>query len=361
MEELISIIIPVYNVEKYLEQCLESVINQTYKNIEIILINDGSTDDSINIMKEYQGKDNRIIIIDRENKGVLYTRLEGIKKSNGKYITYVDSDDWVEKNLIEVLYNKIKKYDSDVVKCEFGNNESIIANGNLNIGQDLFIKKEEFEPLFFDMFFVNMNIHNVWCQMFKKELIYKYIEDVDFSISMGDDLELNIQLYRNINNILFIPDVLYHYRYNDNGITRDLNIDNIINKINDITKVYYNAYKSIDKFNIEDKYKYKRGVITKLLDNVNDYQIDLIGNFKERKKSIEYLKNYYFESEEVKNIRNEIINIDLNIESLKYKIFYKMIFRSINCAYFIATLIWTRRIIKSKLLYKLKKEKAWKN
>jgi len=348
MEDLISIIIPIYNAEKYLKDCLNTVINQTYKNIEIILINDGSTDNSINIIKEYQQKDNRIVVIDRKNKGVLYSRVEGLKIAKGKYVTYIDSDDWVEKNIIEILYNKINKYNADVIKCQFSNNEENITNGNFNIKQELFIKKENFEPAFFDMFFVNMNIHNVWCQMFKRELIYSNIENIDTNISMGDDLEINIQLYKNINSILFIPNVLYHYRYNDNGITKTFNTESIKRKIIDITKSYYHAYESIEFFNIKDKIKYKQGVLKKLLDEVNNYQIDLIGSLKSKKESIEYLKWYYFEYEDTKKIIKEIDDICLDINKLKYKIFYQKIYINITFAYFIGMVIWKRRVLRYK-------------
>lgn len=349
MEDLISIIIPIYNADRYLDKCLEFVINQTYRNIEIILINDGSTDNSINIINEYKQKDERILVINRENKGVLYTRLEGLKKAKGKYISYIDSDDWIEKNMIEILYNKIIKYDADVVKCEYAYNNSNVANGTLNIKEDKFIKKEEFEPLFYDKFFVDMNIHNLWDQMFKKELIIDCISNINTDISMGDDLEINIQLFKNIRNILFIPDVLYHYRYNCDSISNNSKIENIKKKIIDITKSYYHAYESIEKYDIKNEIRYKQGVLKKLLDEVNNYQIDLIGNLKNKNESIKYLKWYYFEYEDMKKIKSNIKDVNFDINKLKYKIFYKRINNSnIILAYLIGKLIWKRRILLNK-------------
>ena len=111
MEELVSIILPIYNAEKYLERCLESIITQTYANIEIILINDGSTDNSINIIKEYAIKDSRIIIIDKENEGVSVARNIGILKARGKYICFVDADDYIREKHDrenEMLYRQRK-------------------------------------------------------------------------------------------------------------------------------------------------------------------------------------------------------------------------------------------------------------
>ena len=99
----VSIVIPVYNVEKYLKQCLESVVNQTLDKIEVICINDGSTDNSLNILKEYEKKYNNIIIIDQENKGPGFARNIGMKRASGKYIYFLDSDDYIELNAMEIL------------------------------------------------------------------------------------------------------------------------------------------------------------------------------------------------------------------------------------------------------------------
>jgi len=113
----ISIIVPIYNVEKYLRKCLDSIINQTYKNIEIILINDGSPDNSLNICKEYQAKDERIIIIDKQNGGLSDARNAGLDTMTGEYVTFIDSDDWITEDYCETLYNNLKKYDADISGC----------------------------------------------------------------------------------------------------------------------------------------------------------------------------------------------------------------------------------------------------
>ena len=104
---LISVIVPIYNSEKYLRKCIESVINQTYNHLEIILINDGSKDTSLLICKEFEKKDNRIIIIDLPNRGVSNARNQGTSIANGVYIQYIDSDDFVDNIYIETLFNTI--------------------------------------------------------------------------------------------------------------------------------------------------------------------------------------------------------------------------------------------------------------
>ena len=110
----ISIIIPVYNVEKYLSRCLESVINQSYKNIEIIIVNDGSTDNSFDICNKYKKKDKRVILIDQNNQGLSGARNTGLKHATGEYICFIDSDDYVEKDYVEYLYKLIVKDDYDL-------------------------------------------------------------------------------------------------------------------------------------------------------------------------------------------------------------------------------------------------------
>ena len=112
---MITVIIPIYNVSKYLKNCLESVINQTYKNLEIICINDGSTDNSLQILKEYKERDERIIIIDKKNAGVSAARNDGIEKASGEYLFCVDGDDYIDEDFFEKFYNNAKKNDSDLV------------------------------------------------------------------------------------------------------------------------------------------------------------------------------------------------------------------------------------------------------
>ena len=127
MNEKITVIVPVYNVEHYLDKCLDSLINQTYKNLEIIVINDGSTDNSGIICQEYAQKDNRIIYIEKENGGLSDARNVGLDKMTGSYVTFIDSDDWVESDYVEVLYNKLIEYRADIAVgnyCKFNESDS---------------------------------------------------------------------------------------------------------------------------------------------------------------------------------------------------------------------------------------------
>ena len=115
MPDLISIIVPVYNSEEYLKQCIDSILRQTYKNIEIILVNDGSQDKSEDICREYLDCDNRVVYVKQSNNGVSSARNQGIKKASGKYIAFVDSDDCLTEDAIEILYTAQTKCNADLV------------------------------------------------------------------------------------------------------------------------------------------------------------------------------------------------------------------------------------------------------
>ncbi len=120
----VSVIVPIYNASPYLEKCLDSVVNQTLKNIEIILINDGSTDNSEEICKAYADKDNRIIYYKKENEGLAAARQDGIERAHGEYVGFVDSDDWLELNMYERMFSVAEKHNADIVFCNCYADES---------------------------------------------------------------------------------------------------------------------------------------------------------------------------------------------------------------------------------------------
>ena len=115
----ITVILPVYNVEKYLKQCLDSIVNQTFKDFECLCVNDGSTDNSLSILQEYAQKDKRFKIITQKNGGTSVARNTGIKHTNTKYLTFIDSDDWITENYLEILYNKIEETNADIVRASY--------------------------------------------------------------------------------------------------------------------------------------------------------------------------------------------------------------------------------------------------
>ena len=139
----VSIIIPVYNVEQYLERCLETVVNQSYKGLEIILVDDGSTDGSGKICDKYKELDERIVCIHKENGGLSSARNAGVNIATGEYFVFVDSDDWVSIRMVETLTKALQKNNSDIVCCEFYNvSDSTLAVSDFSSNERKLTKEE---------------------------------------------------------------------------------------------------------------------------------------------------------------------------------------------------------------------------
>lgn len=170
MEPKISVIIPVYNVEKYLEKCINSVIEQTYTNLEIILVNDGSTDSSGEICDKYKQLDNRIVVFHKENGGLSDARNYGIERANGEYIAFLDSDDWVDFKYIEILYENLRNYNADISICNFRrvHDENELLNNNNNI-----ILYNNIEAL--QQIYTNKSVQTIvaWNKLYKSNILKK--------------------------------------------------------------------------------------------------------------------------------------------------------------------------------------------
>ena len=186
MNELVSIIVPIYNSEQYLERCINSLIKQTYKNIEIILIDDGSKDSSLSIIEKYAKQDCRIVYISKENSGVSSSRNDGIKIAKGKYISFVDSDDYIESNMIEDMYKALVEQNVDIVRCSVKENNENISTIFANKKVDL---KNNINSILYSYLTPKNNIPGYcWTLLIKKEKIeffdtnLKYMEDTDFLI-----------------------------------------------------------------------------------------------------------------------------------------------------------------------------------
>ena len=208
---LISIIVPVYNVEQYLRQCIESIIRQIYKNLEIILIDDGSTDNSGKICDEYALKDDRIIIIHKQNGGVSSARNAGLKIAKGDYIGFVDGDDYIRNDMYEELYNTAIKTNTELVVCNYlkGNENNWITNNVFPLQQILTIK-EAFQYLY--------KCESIYTKMFKKNIINNIF--FDENIVYGEDRLFYIEAYKKIDKIGCLPSAKYFYRTNPNSSTQ---------------------------------------------------------------------------------------------------------------------------------------------
>ena len=219
MSDLISIIVPVYNAEKYLKKCIESILEQTYTNLEIILINDGSKDTSKIICDEFAKKDDRIVVIHKENEGVGRARNDGLDRATGKYIAFVDSDDYIEKNAIEILYNTLIEKKVDCVK---GNYDIITSTGvNQNTELKLDKKYEDDEIKEFVYHLLSERVRSfLWLLLIKKE----YIKDrFNEELFLYEDVNFYLSFLGNIRSIYVFSEVIYHYVITENSLSRDTN------------------------------------------------------------------------------------------------------------------------------------------
>jgi len=211
---LISVIIPVYGVEKYIAQCLESVINQTYKNLEIIVVNDGTKDRSAEIAKKYAAQDSRIKVYDFENGGISVARNRGLEIATGDYISYIDSDDWLDKRMYETLLKSAIQNNADMVKC--GIIETNVAKEeNFTFSNEKIINNEQ--HIGFENYFNGMLWTVVWNGLYKRELAKK-VKFPD-NVVNEDNYSSGIFLYL-AKKILVIPFCGNYYRVNDAGISK---------------------------------------------------------------------------------------------------------------------------------------------
>ena len=246
---MISVIVPVYNVEKYIEKCLKSLVEQTLKNIEIIIVNDGSTDNSKKIISKFAEKYSNIKYYEKTNGGLSSARNYGIKYANGEYVAFLDSDDYVEKNLYELMYKKALQENSDMVECDFiweyyGKNGEIVKTKK--------DKRKKFKTL-------NQYVKNArvvaWNKLIKKQII----DDFNIRFPEGliyEDIEFFYKLFPHLNKISYVNIYGIHYVQRNGSI-----LNSNPEKIGDIFKILDNVikyYRDLDIYENEMKYRYRR-------------------------------------------------------------------------------------------------------
>lgn len=215
MDKLISVIVPIYKVEDYLEQCIDSIVNQTYKNLEIILVDDGSPDRCPQICDEYAAKDNRIKVIHQENGGLSAARNAGLDIATGEYIAFVDSDDWVEKEMYEHLMSLTLKYTVDVATCAVN---SVVGTKNTKCKpveqtENVYKSNDLFDKLFKDAYNVKSE---VWNKVYSRQII----GDLRFKVGqIYEDLYFDRILFSRNCLVAVSNCPLYNYRVNREGST----------------------------------------------------------------------------------------------------------------------------------------------
>lgn len=226
MEILVSAIIPVYNSEKYIKKCIDSLINQTLKNIEIILINDGSSDDSLRILRQYEKRDERIVVIDQKNNGPSSARNKGIDIAKGEYISFIDSDDWVDETMFEEMYNSAKENNSDVVICDMKlvnkDEETYITGLNYPIRN---LSERAMKEIIFKELLSNSQFNSMANKIFRTSIIKKNNIRLDKDIYYAEDWLFNVEFFRRSKKISYINKAFYYYRRGHESSSSSYNDD----------------------------------------------------------------------------------------------------------------------------------------
>lgn len=269
-EQLISVIIPIYNAEEYLEECIDSVLKQSYTNIEIILINDGSTDRSGEICDNYLNRHANIKVYHNENKGPAASRKHGIMVAQGELVSFLDADDWLEKETFAVLCKEMKKHNADVVTCTYVD----VYNNGKRIEQQPFradvIECDSFEECVYQIHGTRYLQTGPVAKLYNKSLFH----DVDFRehITIGEDYTMLLQVLRNASKVRMLKQIFYNRRMYGGNISRSgyterhkLALDNYL-EVREGLLVKFPQYKvEIIGYHIE----YEMAVITAMCRNQN--------------------------------------------------------------------------------------------
>lgn len=303
-EEQISIIVPVYNVENYLENSLQSIVNQTYKNLEIILIDDGSTDNSLIICNKFAKQDNRIKVLHKQNEGVCVARNKGIELSTSKYVTFIDSDDYIAADYVQSLYD-----------CIIANDVDLVISNAINIAEDgTIVKYDDIEDLFmtkeeclYELLTEKHFYHVCWGNLYKKEFLKQCRFNPKYRIA--EDLDFLYEYISKIENAYFLSKKTYYWIIRNSSVTHLEYSEKwndeleVCNSIIDKTKILQNKlYKgAIGKYiraNVNQAHRFNldRYKVKLLRNNIRMYKGEVLKydelDKKSRLKTILFLYSY---------------------------------------------------------------------
>lgn len=298
MDPLISIIVPIYKVENYLRKCIETIMNQTYKNIEIILVDDGSPDNSAQICDEYAQQDNRIVVIHQKNGGLSNARNSGLNIAKGEYIGFVDGDDYIENDMYETLYNAIKENNAQMAICDFyivnEKQEEIPNEIKTEMKEDIkiFNKKEAMEEMLIDK-----NIRGyVWTKLFKKDCFknLRFPEGKNY-----EDIAISIKCFEKTEQIVYINKQKYYYLQRANSIDHVKSEKNL----SDALDVSYERYKYVKENYPELKEN-----------NIYAFIHRILCVYKDLKK-MNYMNVYYCKKyvNMIQELKEDYLQLELNI------------------------------------------------
>lgn len=258
MNSTISIIVPIYKAEKYIDECLQSILSQSYRNIEVILVDDGSPDKSGSICDAYSKKDSRIKVIHKKNEGVSKARNDGMKIATGEWIMFVDPDDWIDENICSEFYSQVLKHRADIYICsnyvEYPNKkyENFVLDGRsrvlgnsekYEIQLQLICKKAaKYIP----------KLHNMagpWAKLYNRNFLIKNSLEFQPKLKRAQDNIFNLYAFEGASKIVYLNKCLYHYRMNSSSIWGRYSPD-IINNYNNLLSETYKFISLTNKSDI---------------------------------------------------------------------------------------------------------------
>lgn len=229
---LVSVIVPVYNTRQYLSACLDSILNQTYKNIEVVLVDDGSTDGSLDICMDYAKTDSRIIVVQQEHGGLVEARKSGVKTSKGEYCIFVDSDDWIAEDLLETVLTLTDRGSVDIVNYNMRSVGNGCSDWTYMVPEGIY-EHVELEDIYKKMMFDFENecpgiIQSLCTKFMRRELLWSSIESEDPRITMGEDAAVVYKAMLMARKIAVTHKVFYFYRIHEKSMCRKKENDMVI-------------------------------------------------------------------------------------------------------------------------------------
>lgn len=333
----ISIIVPIYKIEEYIKQCVDSIIAQSYTDLEIILVDDGSPDNCPKICDKYAEKDSRVKVLHKQNGGLMSARQAGLKIATGEYVGFVDGDDWIEPNMYEKFANLIDKYNPDMAMCEFLYSYPESDEKSSQLPEKEFYDKtalenEIYPKLLFKPPYYNFGINPCcWSKIFKKELLENNLYNVTEKIKIGEDAAFTYPCLLQVKSLAYCGEYLYHYRINQNSMTKsyDKNMEDTIMIPYEILKKAFSKYNG---FELDKQLEY---FLLSLINGIVRNEAN-----PKNKKSIKDKKATFKKFTTNEDVVNAAKSIDYSILPLHTKLYAKSLaLKSPNLLYLYSLLL----------------------
>ena len=328
----LSIIVPCYKVEKYLPRCLDSLVNQTLEDIEVICINDGSPDNCLNILKDYQKKyKDKIVIIDKKNEGVWRGRKDGIKKATGEFIGFVDSDDYVDVTFAEKLYNKAKKEKADIAVCGF---DRIDLDTSKRLSREMCKSEDKVIDILKDPGpLLEMN-GAPWNKIYKANLL-KEQADLEHPPRILDDMMFFLLIYINAKKVVFVNESLVFYMVRQGSIITSIKkeqVESTYQAMVEVRRVYENSENRVRMLPLLDAMAFLHLGVSLMFRLSYDKNCNLALAVKENS---EFLDNYFPTWRYTKFVKlGYVVKNHVNFKLWIIKVVYKLhLFRAFLAVY----------------------------